>query len=285
MMSNPSKILDYEVLAALGKGARSVIYAVQDADGQLYALKHVHKDGPEEQRFIDQAVLEHEVASQLDHPVLRKSFRLVRQRKIVKLSDVYVLLEMVDGHTLEKHKARSMVELVRLCEQVALGLMAMHDAGFIHADMKPNNVLVTDHETVKIIDFGQSCESGTVKPRIQGTPDYIAPEQVRRDPITARTDIFNLGATLYWLLTRRYVPTLLPRNDSVPVIGIRREDEFLPPAQINDQVPPALSALVMECVANDPQERPANMKVVHDRLGLAVAQLERNGKASLRQSG
>lgn len=284
-MAQPSKILDYEVLATLGKGARSVIYAVQDADGALFALKHVHKDSADAQRFIDQAVLEHEVASQLDHPVLRKSFRLIRQRKIVKLSDVYVLMELVDGHTLEKHKARSMVELVRLCEQVALGLMAMHDAGYIHADMKPNNVLVTDHHSVKIIDFGQSCESGTVKPRIQGTPDYIAPEQVRRDPITARTDIFNLGATLYWLLTRRFVPTLIPRNDSIPVIGIRRDDEFLPPAKINDEVPPALSALVMECVANDPADRPANMKAVHDRLGLAVAQLERNGKASLRQSG
>lgn len=282
-MAGAPKIIGYDVFDTLGQGARSTIYAVQDQAGQIYALKHVQKAGPEDQRFIDQAVLEHEVASRLDHPVLRKSYKLMRGRKLMRVTDVYVLLELVDGHTLEKHKPKSMIELVRICEQIAVGLLAMHEGGYIHADMKPNNVLITDEGEVKIIDFGQSCETGTVKPRIQGTPDYIAPEQVRRDPITALTDIFNLGATLYWLLTRRHVPTMIPRTQTV--VGLRDpETEFKPPLEINPDVPPALSALVMQCVENNPQDRPANMGIVRERLLMAIGQLERNG-AKLRQSG
>ena len=65
---------------------------------------------------------------------------------------------------------------------------------------------------VKVIDFGQSCRIGTVKERIQGTPDYIAPEQVARRPITSQTDVFNLGATLYWALTGQDIPTLYTVN-------------------------------------------------------------------------
>src|SRR6201999_3313842 len=115
--------------------------------------------------------------------------------------EIYVLMEMVDGMTLEQQHSEDIVVLCRLMQQVASGLLAMHKAGFVHADIKPNNILVTDDLHVKIIDFGQSCAVGTVKERIQGTPDYIAPEQVNRKPINQQTDVFNLGATLYWNLT------------------------------------------------------------------------------------
>ena len=66
---------------------------------------------------------------------------------------------------------------------------------------------------LKIIDLGQSCKLGAIKSRIQGTPDYIAPEQVLRKHISHRTDIFNLGATMYWALTGKNVPTLIPKNE------------------------------------------------------------------------
>jgi serine/threonine-protein kinase len=271
-MSYQHEILGYEVLATLGYGARSTIYAVQDKDCQVYALKQVIKQSQEDQRFVDQAILEHEIASRLDHPSLRKSYKLIKQRNFIRTTEVYVLMEMVDGQTLEQHQPQSVAEMVQLFAAVAGGLAVMHAAGFVHADIKPNNIIATDRNEVKLIDFGQSCATGTVKERIQGTPDYIAPEQVLRRPITPLTDVFNLGATMYWLLTRQHIPTMIPRGGEY---DIRKRDQVTPPHTLNPAIPSALSALIVQCVATDPTQRPENMGVVRDRLKLALNQFER----------
>jgi len=140
--------------------------------------------------------------------------------------------------------------------------------GYAHCDIKPNNILRNEKGRVKIIDFGQSCKIGTIKERIQGTPDYIAPEQVARRPVTVQTDVFNLGATLYWSLTGRHIPTLYTVNK-------KGENSFLldtrinSPSDLNNKVPAALSNLVMECVATRPQKRPDDMDQVQMRLELA----------------
>ena len=124
---------------------------------------------------------------------------------------------------------------------------------------------------VKLIDFGQSCPIGTVKDRIQGTPDYIAPEQVQRQPITPRTDVFNLGATMYWVLTRRHIPTMIPKGEPGTVV---KSDNTCPaPREINPQVPPALSGLVVGCVQARPNDRPESMEQVCSRLEIALTQL------------
>ena len=276
-MLGVKEILGYEVMGTLGYGARSTIFAVKDGDSHIFALKRVVKQSPSDQRFLDQAVREHEVASQLDHPSLRKSYKLIKQRALLRTSEVLVLMEMVDGPTMEQFKPRNLLQLVRLCRRVAQGLSSMHLAGFVHADIKPNNILVTGEDSVKIIDFGQSCPIGTIKPRIQGTPDYIAPEQVLRRQITPATDVFNLGASMYWLFTQRHVPTLIPKE----VGTVLKDDSGLRPARdLNPQVPPALSALVMDCLTTEPSGRPASMALVADRLELAVVQLSRTAKGS-----
>jgi serine/threonine protein kinase len=274
-MARLHDILGYEVIGELGHGARSTIYAVKDRRGQLYALKHVIRGESKDQRFLDQAILEHKVASQLNHPCLRRSFKLIRQRRILRISEVFVLMEMIDGSTLEHYQRPDLIELCRICGKIADGLESMHDAGYVHADIKPNNVMITDDMQVKIIDFGQSCPSGTVKQRIQGTPDYIAPEQVRRKSITPRTDVFNFGATMYWMLTERHIKTMIPTK------GDRDEpldpEPTPPPHALRPQIPMALSALVMQCIEPRASNRPESMGRVRDRIDLAVGQLQRNG--------
>jgi eukaryotic-like serine/threonine-protein kinase len=280
------EIIGYEVLATLGKGARSTIYAVKDKKNNIYALKQVIKTGPEDQRFVDQAVLEHQIARKLDHPKIRQSFKLIRHRKVLRTSEVYVLMEMVDGVTLEEYEFRDMADLCEIMQKVAEGLQAFHDAGYVHADLKPNNIMADEKQVVKIIDFGQSCPTNTVKPRIQGTPDYIAPEQVKRQQITPRTDVFNLGATMYWLTTRKHIPTMLASKGEAG--SLRNADPkpktVLPPAELNPDVPPALSSLIMSCVQDDPAERPSSMKQVQDRLGMALSQLSRSASAGSARS-
>lgn len=272
-MAEFHEIAGYEVIATLGYGARSTIYAVRDRAGHVFALKRVVKSSPSDQRFLDQAVLEHEVASRFDHPSLRHSYKLIRQRNFIRTSEVLVLMELVDGVTLEQHQPPRLIDLLEVCKQVAQGLGVMHAGGYVHADIKPNNIMVTEGGGVKIIDFGQSCPIGTIKERIQGTPDYIAPEQVLRRMITPQTDVFNLGATMYWLFTRRHVPTLIPKNKAGTALRI--PERCQPPIELNPEVSPALSSLVMDCVEPDPRNRPESMTHVVDRLDIAIAQIKR----------
>ena len=273
-MADSHEIYGYTIVATLGYGARSSIYAVRDHSGQLYALKRVIKSSSADQRFVDQAIREHEVASQFNDPRLRKSYKLFKYRKFFRLNEVLALMELVDGTSLEQRRPTRVKSTCRICREVARGLQTMHEAGFVHADMKPNNVLFnSDDGTVKIIDFGQSCPIGEVKERIQGTPDYIAPEQVRREPITPATDVFNLGATIYWLLTQQNVPTMMPRGDNS--VQLKTEERIHSPREINSEVPPALSSLVMDCVHQEPPERPQTMKAVIDRLDVSINQIKR----------
>jgi serine/threonine-protein kinase len=135
---------------------------------------------------------------------------------------------------------------------------------------------------VKIIDFGQSCAIGHKKERVQGTPDYIAPEQVRRSTLDQRTDVFNLGATMYWVLTGINYPTELPGHLRGGV-EIVKSDKPMTPKEINDKFPLALSQLIMDCCKSNPKDRPANMQQVESRL-LIVQKLWRKKLADLRAS-
>lgn len=275
-MAEFHEIAGYEVLSTLGCGARSTIYAVRDPKrGEQYALKRVVKSSPSDQRFIDQAISEHEIAQQFDHPSLRKSLKIIKHRDFIRITEVLVLMELVEGKTLEQDQPHNLGDLVDVCLQAARGLGVMHAKNYVHADIKPNNLMITADGTVKIIDFGQSCPSGTVKERIQGTPDYIAPEQVLRKMITPRTDVFNLGATMYWLLTGKHVPTLIPRGKAG--ITLRSAQRVLtPPAELNHDVPPALSSLVLDCVETNPSDRPTDMDELCGRLEIAGAQFLRH---------
>jgi len=263
-------IPDYEVLSCLGYGARSTIYAVSEKrTGQLYALKRVVRRSSDDDRFLEQCEQEYAISSQFDHPVLRKSHRLIKRRKLLKVAELFLVMDLFDGTSLDVHRPTNLGALLQIFSQVAQGLGAMHRLGYVHADIKPNNILVSDKNAVKIIDFGQSCAIGTVKTRIQGTPDYIAPEQVGRGPLTPRTDVFNFGATLYWCVTDRHIPTLIPKKRS----GVASVDdrELRPPHEMNDKVPLSLSRLIMDCVQNRPSQRPADMNTVHSRLELSVS--------------
>src|SRR5581483_7171185 len=151
--------------------------------------------------------------------------------------------------------------------------------GYAHCDIKPNNILYCSSGKVKVIDFGQSCKIGTIKERIQGTPDYIAPEQVARRPVTVQTDVFNLGATLYWALTGRHIPTLYTVNK-------KGENSFLldtridTPIDLNPKVPMPISNLVMDCIATKAAKRPADMEQVVRWLELGKHVLTRPASSS-----
>lgn len=273
LMTRPDQIVGYEVLSVLGYGPNSTIYAVQDKkDQQIYALKRVVRSGPSDQRFLDQAINEHEVASQIDHPIIRKSFKVKRRRRLLMTTEVLLLMELVDGRNLVQERPPILLNLLEIFMDVCDGLGEMHKKGFVHADMKPNNVMITEEGVVKVIDFGQSCRAGTVKNRIQGTPDFIAPEQVKRRALSARTDIFNFGATMYWCVTDKHVPTLIPKPGNQ--IGMKKDMDLRPPNEFNPDLPIAFNNLLVQCLKRKPKERPDSMAELRARLEVAAKKLD-----------
>ena len=274
----------YRILGDLGQDAASSIYVVQNPrDKQIWALKHAVKNGPKDQRFLDQAESEYRVASKLNHPAIRQIKRVIKKKqRLIAVRELYLVMELVDGVSLDRIDQPSQVDAVDIFHQIAEGLAYMHERGFVHADMKPNNIVVSDQLAVKIIDLGQSCAIGTIKPRIQGTPDYIAPEQVHRKAITPRTDVYNLGATMYWVLTGENIPTALAKDNSlVGSLEAHLIEKAKPVQELNKDVNQRLCDLVMECVEPDAERRPRDMRVVADRLSLILgilrAQQERRG--------
>ena len=273
------KLLQYDVVGRLGEGARSTIFAVRDpVRKQLFALKHVLRKEDKDQRFIDQVKAEYEVSHSFNHPNLRKSFELkIIKAMLIKDKEAFLVMELFEGKALDESLPSDLISVVDIFIQAAEGLKAMHQMGYVHCDIKPNNILRNEFGNVKVIDFGQSCKSGTVKERIQGTPDYIAPEQVARKPVTPQTDVFNLGATMYWAMAGKTIPTLYTVNK-------QGQNSFLldtridTPQQLNPKLPTMLSNLIMECVSSSPSKRPPGMQEVIQRLELAKHILNKQGK-------
>lgn len=261
----------YESVKRLGFGAASVIFAVKNkATGEMRALKHVVREGDQDKRMIDQVENEYRVARCVDHPYVRKVHEIRRRKRRFKTVEVLLLMEYCPGISLEQSSSRSLLDLLLIFRMVANGLNGMHNVGLLHCDMKPNNIIIAENGAINIIDLGQSCPIGTVKRRIQGTPDYIAPEQVKRKPVTRQTDVFNLGATMYWALTGRHVPTLIPRTSEGVAIATEPSGPPSSPHELKPKIPVGVSNLVMECVRESPTMRPADMPTVTSRLDMLI---------------
>ena len=170
-------------------------------------------------------------------------------------------MELFPGRSLEDSPSLSLGDILLVFRMVATALNAMHQQGLVHCDIKPNNILISPEGSIKIIDLGQSCRIGTIKSRIQGTPDYIAPEQVKRHQLSHRTDIFNLGATMYWALTGKNVPTLISQKTDIG-LQTAQSNDFKAPHKIYRKIPRSVSKLIMKCVNEKPADRPANMTEV-----------------------
>jgi serine/threonine-protein kinase len=179
-------------------------------------------------------------------------------------------MEFCKGQSIQQDRPEDAREIARIFAEVASALAYMNAAGFVHADMKPNNILVGPKGGVKVIDLGQSCPIGTIKKRIQGTPDFIAPEQVRREPLDERTDVYNFGASLYWTLVGTPIPTVLPKNGGTGVTFLQDLD-IQPPHEANPEIPLSISRLTMDCLHLQPRQRLESMKIIADRMELLTS--------------
>jgi serine/threonine protein kinase len=264
------KILHYDIIDQLGEGAGSTIYSVRDpSTGRIYALKHVLRKKEKDIRFIEQVETEYSVSKLFTHQNLRRSFELkINKTFLMRKTEAFLTMELFDGKPLEMRPPSGLIDIIDTFLQAAEGLRAMHALGYVHCDIKPNNILRGPTGNVKLIDFGQSIKVGETKDRIQGTPDYISPEQVERRPMTVQTDIYNFGATIYWALTGKPIPTQYTVSRQGKY-GFLLDTLIQSPLDLNPKVPLPLSNLVMDCIATNPKKRPADMQATIMRLELA----------------
>ena len=262
----PRQLFGYNVVEFLGEGAGSRIYVVTEpATNKLFALKHVVRKEDKDIRFVEQLEAEFEVSRHFHHPGLRRALDLKISKTLLrKVTEAALIMELVDGTPLDSRPPERMADMVSVFIGTAHALAALHQLGYVHCDLKPNNILIDSSGAVKIIDFGQACKSGTVKERIQGTPDYISPEQVRCEPVVQRTDIFNFGATMYWGLTGQKIPTLftIKRAENSFLV----DSEIPSPRELNPRVPEPLSNLVMDCCRTVAAKRPGDIGEIAHRL-------------------
>lgn len=264
--------MEYRIVRPLGQGAGSTILLIVDTKiGRQYALKVVKRQGPADDVYLDQAQHEFEVAQRLNHRCLLKIYDLRIKRSWLKLSGVEELMEYVDGRTLDEIALKDDVgQLVLIFNQVAAGLMHMHRRGVYHGDLKPSNVLLSRTGQVKIIDFGTAWIKGQPKYRVQGTPQYMAPEQATEKIVDEKTDLYNFGAMMYRLLTGEYANLGLPQVGGNHIGGRNR---LRPPLDYNHEIPGTLSEAVMACLEPNPDRRPAGVFEVRHQIVAAARYL------------
>ena len=259
--------MKYRVVNTLGTGAGSTILLISDktAGGKRYAMKVVRKQEPEDEVYVQQALTEFEAAKKLNHPAIAKVYDCRLKKSWFKVTGVELLMEYVEGKTLDEIECAELGQLVLIFCQVASAMTHMHRRGVYHGDLKPANIMLTKAGQVKLIDFGTAWVRGQEKNRIQGTPQYIAPEQATEKTVTDKSDIYNLGATMYRMFTGRF-----------PQQGILKpgdDRKLVAPIKINPRIPGKLDELIVGSLSIDPSKRPAGMFEMRDQLSAVAKQM------------
>jgi serine/threonine-protein kinase len=268
--------MKYRVVNELGKGAGSTILLISDktAGGKRYALKIVRKQEPEDDVYIEQARTEYEAGQKLNHSAIAKIYDFRQRKSWFKVTGCELLMEYVDGKSLDEVEAPELGQLVLIFCQIASALSHMHRRGVYHGDLKPHNIMLSKSGQVKLIDFGTAWLRGQDKNRIQGTPQYMAPEQAVDKVVDEKTDIYNFGATMYRMFTGRFVQQAIPKPGD--------ERKVTLPNKVNPRIPADLNTLIVACLQSSPDKRPAGMFEIRDQLikiakGMGLAEVDLKG--------
>lgn len=253
------------ILETLGAGANSTIFKVRrEADNREYALKVVPIETEEDKKFLEQAKHEVKVSHLLDYRNCIK-VHCLETEGLFRVKKAKLLIEYVNGKTLDKVKLLGVPKLLRVFTQVADGLAHMHKKGVFHADMKPNNVMLS-RANVKILDYGLAWIKGESKDRVQGTPEYLAPETVSHKLVNERSDIYNFGATMYRLVTLKLPPRILPNEDGLGMTEEIYAEQLKPVKELNKGCPDDLAQIIHACLCYKAHGRPEKMSQIQGDL-------------------
>lgn len=243
---------EYEVVRELGRGGMGVVYLARNRlMNRLEALKLRAGSGRREE-FLHEV----QAAARLSHP----NIVAVYSARVV-LDTLVLAMEYVDGCDLARlvagHGPLPAAAACEIIRQAALGVQHAHDAGVIHRDIKPGNLILSHsagRPVVKVLDFGIARAGAAAGGTTAGTPAFAAPEQFT-DPVRvdARADVYALGGTLYFLLTG---DRPFPADTGPELIRQHREDPPPRPDAVRPDVPAGVAGPVARMLAKDPKDRP-----------------------------
>ncbi|MGO9599424.1 MAG: protein kinase domain-containing protein [Isosphaeraceae bacterium] len=242
----------YELLRELGKGGQATTYLARDrALKRLVVIKRYHGVASSARR--DAVLNEGRALARVRSPFVA-ACHVVEPRG----DEIDLVLEFVPGRPLAELKDSERANTrrsARLIEQLAEGLAEVHACGLLHRDIKPRNIILGDDGIPRLVDFGLAAPvASEALHAIAGSVPYMAPEQARGqgERVDARTDVFGLGAVLYFLLTGKSPHGGLT-NDKI--LQNAREARIIPPRQLNPRVPRDLERICLKAMAADPQSR------------------------------
>jgi serine/threonine protein kinase len=261
----------YRIEARLGQGGMGIVFRAVDArDGRTIALKVLRDELAADDGFRRRLAHEARAAAAVDHPNLAPVLEAGEAD-----GRLYLAVRHVDGPSLAVRLAvggpLAVGELVRLGADVGAGLEALHRRGIVHRDVKPANILLAADGTAVLGDFGLAKSRAwtvlTKTGQVLGTPNYLAPEVIRGEPATPRSDLYGLGCVLYECLAG--VSPFAGRG--ILRVGMAHlKEEPGDPAAGRTDVPPGLAWTVRQTLAKDPADRPPSAVALAVMLRLAA---------------
>jgi len=273
------KVLDdrFRIVALVARGGMGRVYKAEQAPlGRTVAIKvlDVGLEHDEDQEFRNRFVREAEACSRLTHPNTVRVFDYGKTWDDV----LYIVMEYLEGRNLfqalQTDAPMEPARVIRIGRQIAASLREAHGLGLIHRDLKPSNIILTrpggDDEFVKVVDFGLVKEISvnselTREDALVGSPSYMSPEQIRSAPLDQRSDIYSLGVLLYACLTGR-APFLGATSLNVLMGHLHQAPPAMGTVCPSMKPAPALEAVILRCLAKEPEDRFPNMDALLDAL-------------------
>jgi len=246
---------EFRLLREIGRGGMGIVYeAEQEPLGRLVALKLLPAGAAFDERLAIRFLRESRAAARLDHPGIVRVLTSGRAEGVL-----YFTMELVTGRSLAAILGDGVFDPERAAQitaEICSALAHAHDAGLVHRDVKPENILIGEDGRPRITDFGLVHELHglpiTMSHLALGTPAYVAPEQARGEAVDPRSDVYGLGAVLYAMLAGRP-----PYTGDVPALVISRMlgEDPAPLASLRPDVPPGLAAICHRALARHPDDR------------------------------
>jgi len=269
----PKKLGRFEVDRLLGRGSMGAVLLAKDpAIDRVVAIKLVqtadYLTASQRDKYRERFYREASAAGQLLHPAIATVFDVGHTDD----GTPFLVMEYVKGETLRElleNGKLTLTETLRIARDVLEALSFAHAQGIVHRDVKPSNIMVTSERRGKIMDFGIAHVMGselTAGGDLLGSPYYMAPEQLAKGPITARTDLFSFAIVLYRMLTG-----VLPfTGDSFAAVAHAiLHEKPVPPERLDPGIGKALSNLVLHCLEKSPEERAGSAPEVLRALAAA----------------